>query len=305
MSGATRRKFSIIVAPPPASRRGVRFYARRSSESLTMSPNDTSFPYLDAEDDGKDDRHFITALARGLEVLACFKRGETFLANHEIAERCKLPRSTVSRLTYTLTKLGYLHFVEEVGKYRLGTQLIALSTVALGGLDVRHIARPAMRELANFSNATVGLAVRDRLSMRYVECQRGGAAISLNIDVGVRMSMARSSLGRAFISVLTEAERAPLFEELHMLDPLAWPKVHEDLVKAMNDHATLGCCCSFGDWQESVSAIAVGFRPGGGLPPMAINCGAPTVITGPKFLLEEVRPRLVEMVRRLDGVMGA
>lgn len=268
-----------------------------------MSPNEALPPDPDA--DGKEDRHFVTALARGLEVLACFKRGETFLANHEIAERCELPRSTVSRLTYTLTKLGYLHFVEEVGKYRLGTQLMALSTVVLGGLDVRQIARPAMRDLANFSSATVGLAVRDRLSMRYVECLRGPAAISLNIDVGVRMSMVRSSIGRAFIAALTEAERVPLFEELRMLDPLSWPKVHEGLLKAIDDHLTLGCCCSFGDWQENVSAIAVGFRPGGGLPPMAVNCGAPTVISEPKFLLEEVRPRLVEMVRQLDGVMGA
>ncbi|MFG1302927.1 IclR family transcriptional regulator [Xanthobacter autotrophicus] len=292
------------MAKVPALRRG----ARDGIESVTMRQTETPSaapPDLDADGEGKDDRHFVTALARGLEVLACFKRGETFLANHDIAERCKLPRSTVSRLTYTLTKLGYLHFVEEVGKYRLGTQLMALSTVALGGLDVRQIARPAMRELANFSNATVGLAVRDRLSMRYVECMRGPAAISLNIEVGVRMSMVRSSIGRAFISALTPTERAPLFEELRMLDPLAWPKVREALEKAMHDHATLGCCCSFGEWQESVSAIAVGFRPGGGLPPMAINCGAPTVITAPAFLLDEVRPRLVEMVRRLDGVMGA
>ncbi|WP_454915661.1 IclR family transcriptional regulator [Xanthobacter sediminis] len=303
MSDATRGE-SPIMAPVPTPRRGARAWARRGLESPAMSPNDTPSPDLDAEGDGKDDRHFVTALARGLEVLACFKRGETFLANHEIAERCKLPRSTVSRLTSTLTKLGYLHFVENVGKYRLGTQLMALSTVALGGLDVRQIARPAMRDLANFSNATVGLAVRDRLSMRYVECLRGPAAISLNIDVGVRMSMVRSSIGRAYIAVLTEAERAPLFEELKMLDPLIWPKVKDDLDKAMADHATL-CCCSFGDWQESVSAIAVGFRPGGGLPPMAVNCGAPTVISEPKFLLAEVRPRLIEMVRRLDGVMGA
>ncbi len=304
MSDAPRPE-SPIMGAPTAPRRGARAQARRGPESPTMSANDTPPTEIDTDGEGKDDRHFVTALARGLEVLACFKRGETFLANHEIAERCKLPRSTVSRLTYTLTKLGYLHFVEEVGKYRLGTQLVALSTVALGGLDVRQIARPAMRELANFSNATVGLAVRDRLSMRYVECLRGPAAISLNIDVGVRMSMVRSSIGRAFISVLTEAERAPLFEEIKMLDSLAWPQVRADIEKAMEDHATLGCCCSFGDWQPSVSAIAVGFRPGGGLPPMAINCGAPTVISEPKFLLDEVRPRLIEMVRRLDGVMGA
>ncbi|MEW6255775.1 MAG: IclR family transcriptional regulator [Pseudomonadota bacterium] len=257
------------------------------------------------EGDGKEDRHFVTALARGLDVLAAFRKGETFLANHEIADRCRLPRSTVSRLTYTLTKLGYLHFVEEVGKYRLGTQLMALSSIALGGLSVRQIARPAMRELAVFSDATVGLGVRDRLSMRYAECLRGPAAIALNIDVGSRMSMTRSSMGRAYIATLMPAERAALLDELRLLDPLAWPKLREGIEKGIEDHATLGCCCSFGEWQENVSAIAVGFRPGGGLDPLVINCGAPTVITSPKFLLDEVRPRLIELVRRLDGVMGA
>lgn len=128
----------------------------------------------------KEDRHFVTALARGLSVLACFGPGRTSLANHDIAEACGLPRSTVSRLTYTLTKLGYLQHLPEIGRYRLGTATIALSSAALGGLDVRGIARPVLRAVAEAANASVGLGVRDRLSMRYVDCQRGPAAISLN-----------------------------------------------------------------------------------------------------------------------------
>lgn len=266
---------------------------------------DTLHEAIEAEADPKEDRHFVTALARGLDVLSAFKPGETWLANHELAERCGLPRSTVSRLTYTLTKLGYLHFVEDVGKYRLGNQLVALGTVALGGLTVRQIARPAMRELAMRANATVGLGVRDKLSMRYVEVARGPAAIALNIDIGSRLSMARSSMGRAFVAALTPSERAQLFDELKMLDPLAWPKMHSMFERALDEHVRLGCSCSFGEWQESVSAIALGFRPGGGLPPMAINCGAPTVISSPEFLLNEVRPRLIEVAAGLEGVMGA
>ncbi len=59
------------------------------------------------------DRHFVTALARGLELLACFRHGDRMLGNQDLARRCGLPKSTVSRLTNTLTKLGYLVFVEE------------------------------------------------------------------------------------------------------------------------------------------------------------------------------------------------
>ncbi|HJY37258.1 MAG TPA: helix-turn-helix domain-containing protein, partial [Steroidobacteraceae bacterium] len=75
---------------------------------------------------GKQDRHFVTALSRGLDVLSCFRSGSRLLGNQDISERCRLPKSTVSRLTYTLTKLGYLHYVKESGKYRLGTATLAL-----------------------------------------------------------------------------------------------------------------------------------------------------------------------------------
>ncbi len=280
-------------------------YRRIKPSSHAAPMTHTSLEPAVIEGENKDDRHFVTALARGLEVLSAFRRGETFLANQEIAERCKLPRSTVSRLTYTLTKLGYLHFVEETGRYRLGTQLIALGSTALGGLTVREIARPGLRELAEFSGATVGLGVRDGLSMRYVECLRGPSTIMVNIDIGTRISMTRTAMGRACIAVLTEPERAALFDRLRDRDPLAWPKLRASLEKAVEEHATSGCCSSFGDWQENVNSIAIGFRPGGGLDAMAINCGAPTVVTDATFLLDEVRPRMTEIVRQLEGVMGA
>ena len=251
------------------------------------------------------DRHFVTALARGLSVLASFGPGRTMLANHDIADACGLPRSTVSRLTYTLTKLGYLQHVAEAGRYRLGPATIALSSAALGGLDVRGIARPALRAVAEAANASVGLGVRDRLSMRYVDCQRGPAAIALNLDTGSRLSLSRSAMGRAYVAVCSEREREAIYDDLEALDPVAWPGVRERLDRAVAEHREIGCCTSFGEWQETVCAIAVGFHPGGGLPPMAVNCGAPTVITDARFLMEVARPKLIEAVRRLDGVMGA
>jgi hypothetical protein len=117
----------------------------------------------------EDDRHFVTALARGLEVLSCFRSGEKLLGNQEIAQRCGLPKSTVSRLTRTLTMLGYLIHVPDAGKYRLGTATLALGSAMLTGLDVRQIARPLMQRLADFAQAEIALGTRDRHNMLYIE----------------------------------------------------------------------------------------------------------------------------------------
>ena len=74
---------------------------------------------------GKDgsadkDRNFVTALARGLEILRCFGPSDEYLGNAELAKRTSIPRPTVSRMTATLTQLGYLRYAENLEKYRLG-----------------------------------------------------------------------------------------------------------------------------------------------------------------------------------------
>lgn len=251
----------------------------------------------------KEDRHFVTALARGLEVLACFRSGSKALGNQEIAQRCKLPKSTVSRLTYTLTRLGYLIHIEELGKYRLGTATLSLGSAMLVRLDVRQIARPLMQELADFATAEVSLGTRDRFSMIYVENCRSSALLTLSLDVGSRIALATSAIGRAWLAALSEDERRPLLEQLRARDEQAWPEVQAGINKALQDYRTLGVACSFGEWQRNVNAIARAFQPGGGLPPMVINCGGPSFNLSPDFLLTEVRPRLIDMVTRIETAL--
>ena len=248
----------------------------------------------------KEDRHFVTALARGLEVLSCFRHGEITLSNLELAQRCKLPKSTVSRLTMTLTKLGYLIHVQESGRYRLGTACLALGSALLNKLDVRKIARPMMQELAEFSGASVSLGMRDKLSMIYVENCRSSAALTLTLDVGSRMPLAASAMGRAWLATVSDSERMETLEQIRELDHLAWPKVKAGIDKALDEYRTLGITSSFGDWNKEVNGIARAFDPGNGLPIMALNVGGSTYNLSPEFLITEVRPRLLDVVRAIE-----
>jgi len=90
------------------------------------------------------DRQFATTLARGLEVLRCFTPLEPLLGNKEISVRTGLPKPTVSRLTYTLTKLGYLRHNMRLGKYQLGSAVLSIGYPLLASMNVRQVARPLM-----------------------------------------------------------------------------------------------------------------------------------------------------------------
>lgn len=263
---------------------------RTSAEQSTGAP---------AKSNAKEDRHFVTALARGLEVLACFRSGDRLLGNQELADRSRLPKSTVSRLTYTLTKLGYLQYDGEAGKYRLGTATLALGSAMLSKLDIRQFARPYMQELADFSHATVSLGMRDRLSMIYVENCRSQAALTLRLDVGARIPIALTAMGRAYLAEVSDGERAHILERVRELDEYKWPAIEAGVARAIEEYRSFGCCTSFGDWQPDVNAIAVAFRPADGAALLSINCGGPAFSLTPDYLLGEVRPRLLELVGRL------
>src|SRR5260221_8907303 len=108
-----------------------------SDPAAPFSPPPAAFSY---EHEG--DRQFATTLARGLEVLRCFTPLEPQLGNKEISVRTGLPKPTVSRLTYTLTKLGYLRHNMRLGKYQLGSAVLPIGYPLLPPLDRPQVAPP-------------------------------------------------------------------------------------------------------------------------------------------------------------------
>lgn len=265
-----------------------------------ISPADDGSELADDTARSGEDRYYITALARGLDVLSCFRSGDRSLSNQQIAERCGLPKSTVTRITYTLTRLGYLVQLPDGGRYALGNATLALGSATLARMDIRQMARPLMHELAEFSGATVAIAVRDKLSMIYVEVSHSTAALALTLQVGSRIPLATSAIGRAYMARASEQERAEILNRASELDDQAYANVVTGLERALADDREFGCAASFGDWQKNVNGIAIGFRPVSGNSAMAINCGGPSSSLSPEFLLDEVRPRLLELAQRLE-----
>src|SRR5271154_1914824 len=141
-----------------------------------------------------DERKFVVALARGLDLLRAFRPGETMLGNRDFVERTGLPKATVNRLAYTLTVLGYLRFDETLGKYALDAGVLSLGFALLSGTDTLELARPHMRVLAREVGAAVSLGCRDGADMIYLETIRSETALTLGLAPGSRLPMLTSSM---------------------------------------------------------------------------------------------------------------
>lgn len=248
----------------------------------------------------KEDRHFVTALARGLQLLQCFKSGEERLGNQELAERCQLPKSTVTRLTYTLSKLGFLHHVEDSGRYRLGMSTLTLGGTTLSRLDVKEVGRPLMQALANSTGSMIALGMRDGMSMLYIETCRSQSFVTINLNVGSRIPVATTAMGRACIAAMKPSARRTLEERLQTVEPAAWPRVESGIHAAIAELEELGCCTSFGEWRGEVHAIAAPLKVGNGMPVMVLSAAGPAQTMGADFFMREVRPQLLAAVREIE-----
>jgi len=260
---------------------------------------------FDHNDDGDGkDRQFVNALARGLELLRCFGHGETHLSNAELAKRTALPKPTISRLTYTLTKLGYLTYSESQGKYQVGAGVLALGYRMLSTLDMRQLARPLMAELAEYAQASVSLGTRDRLSMVYIETCRSTANVTLRLDVGSRIPLATTAMGKALLCVLPEPERDYLLDHVRQRDPQRWPLIKAGVEQGFRDYEERGFCVSAGEWQNDVHAVGVPIMAVDGEQAMAFNCGGPAFLLSRDKLMDDLGPRLVRVAARIDANLG-
>ncbi len=245
----------------------------------------------------------VTALARGLSVLRSFRQGDRFLGNQEIAERTRLPKATVSRLTHTLTVLGYLNHSRRFSQYSLGPAVLSLGYSMLGNLDILKSARPLMQALADDSEASVSLAARDSLHMVYLEnCVARANMITLRIDVGARTRIANTAMGRALLCGLPEEERADLIAQIRQTTPKGeWAQIKAGIDQGIVDYREKGFCFSLGDWRENVNSIAVPLIQADNSV-LAINCGGPAWQLSAEKLDKNIGPRLVEISQRLENL---
>ncbi len=250
------------------------------------------------------DRQFATTLARGLEVLRCFTPLEPMLGNKEISVRTGLPKPTVSRLTYTLTKLGYLRHNMRLGKYQLGSAVLSIGYPLLASMSVRQVARPLMKELAEYCCGAVSMGIRDRMSMVYVESSRSGNGIATLPDIGTAVPIAQSVIGRAFIASCTPPEREAVLNQMKVKEPEMHRKNRPQIDKAMEDIRARGFCVSLGELRREVHAVGVPMRRTVDGEIVAFNCAVPAFILKKGQLEEDIGPRLVAMVRNIEASLG-
>lgn len=180
--------------------------------------------------------NYVQSIERALDILEVLCEEENPVELRELAKKAKLHKATVHRILKTLMKRGYIENINGSGVYKLGLQLLKLSSSLLEGLEVRREAKDLLEKLRDKTGETVHLGILEGAEVVYIEKIEGTRPLHMASGVGKRVPLYCTSLGKAILAYLEEERLNSLLKTIN-LEPrtpntiTSIEKLKEELVK--------------------------------------------------------------------------
>jgi DNA-binding IclR family transcriptional regulator len=157
----------------------------------------------------------VQSIRRAFAVLRAL--GDGPLGVSEVAQACRIPKSTAARLLAALAAEGAVEQVPGERRYRLGPDLLAIAHGLGETWDIVAIARPVLVDLAAELGEAAGVSVRDGWTVQYVDQVEppNPNPVAVRDWTGTRIALHAVSSGQVFLAQLT----APVLSR-YLAEPL-------------------------------------------------------------------------------------
>jgi len=218
---------------------------------------------MNADSPGVNPQSRVQAVRRAVGLLKAIAESPAPPTAPELAERCRLNRSTAWRILQTLEDEGLLDRDPQTNRYSTGYELTRLAASADESL--LRVARPHLAELSSQTGETVSLAVPRRLELLYVEQIQAPHVMAADW-LGRAVPLHATSTGKALLAWLRASElddvlSEPLasFTDATIADPAG-------LREELDEVRRLGYAVSRGElepslWGVSAAVLDRGRRP--------------------------------------------
>ena len=239
----------------------------------------------------------VQSVHRTLDVLEALAAAGGTASLGDLAAACGLPAPTVHRLAGTLAARGYLRQLPD-RRYSLGSRLVPLGADAHALLGERAL--PVLRALAELTGESANLAVLTQGRAEYVAQVPGRHTMRTFTEVGNRVALHCTGVGKALLAVVPPAQAgqliggSPLAAQTSgtITDPAAL-QAEITLIRAR------GYALDEGEMEIGVRCVAVGLP---GAAPMAVSVSGPAARMTDDLIAAAVtalRAAAVELRRQL------
>jgi IclR family pca regulon transcriptional regulator len=235
---------------------------------------------------------FVEALARGLDVLACFDAHHRNMSLSEVATAAGLARPTARRLLLTLEELGFVR--SSAGGFALTPKVLSLGAAYVSSLGLWDIARPHLEDLVARTGESSSMAQLDGSDIVYVARVSVPKLIALRVDIGTRFPAVQTSQGKVLLAALPpdQLDRS-LAEPSRAGLPPYIGRSPEQLRAELMEVRARGWAVADEELAPGVRSVAVPVRDGTGAVRAAMNVTVHAAETSRERLLSEHLPLLL------------
>jgi IclR family pca regulon transcriptional regulator len=253
------------------------------------------------EDTGRSP-DFVTALERGLNVLAAFGREPRRMTLTQVAEATDLSRGTARRFLLTLQQLN---FVGSDGKlFWLTPKVLQFSNAYLATFGLSEAGKSVIRQLTEEIGESSSMAVLDGYDVVYVARIETRRIFSSGLEVGSRLPAFCSSLGRALLSGFDEATLDKWLREGTFVAQSPRTIVEpEALRQKILEAQRLQYAIIDGEVEVGVRSIAVPVRDRAGTIVAALNIGTSAARTSLDHMRKVYLPALREAAAKVEKTL--
>ena len=235
---------------------------------------------------------FVEAVARGLDVLACFDADHRRMALTDVATAVGLPRPTARRLLLTLGELGFVR--SWGGMFELTPKVLTLGTAYVAALGLWDIARPHLEALVARTGESSSMAQLDGSDIVYVARVSVPKLIALRVDIGTRFPAVQTSQGKVLLAALSPADlEAALAQPSRAGLPPYIGRSPEQLRAELTEVRARGWAVADEELAPGVRSVAVPVRDGTGAVRAAMNVTVHAAETSRERLLRDHLPLLL------------
>ena len=166
-------------------------------------------------------------------------------------------RTTLIRLIHTLLDERMIEEIGDGAGYRLGIGLVTLSSQAMEARDIVRVCQPILEELCEKTAMSAHLGVLDGTDIVYLSRATPNSHLVSNFRTGSRLMAHASSIGRAILAEMPEAEVEALFgsSSLGAMTPKTPTNLREVLDQAQADRGS-GYAWSVGNFEAGIGSCA-------------------------------------------------
>lgn len=146
-------------------------------------------------------REAMGGLAKGLAVIKTFSREHSALTLSEVAAAAHMPAATARRCLLTLEELGYV--TRRGRSFLLRPKVLELGAAYLESMDIEHLTKTHLEELARQTGDSAALSVLDGTDIVYVARTSVRTLVRLEAHVGSRFPAHVTSMGRVLLAGLS------------------------------------------------------------------------------------------------------